>query len=129
MTWQEIVWEILRLFGVVATFIYNMVLVSYNFVVQQQGAAAGFLFLIVMFVVIPFLVGFFSISRVQQKVESLQAFLAKLFIKLILIGLLTFTMMFLMARQINQRQPDFSTEKDVGDQENSREISSCFGLH
>ena len=97
MTWQEVLSEILRILIVGFAFVYNMILVSYNFVVQQQGEAAGFLFLIVMFVVIPFLIGFFSISRVQQKVESLQAFLAKLFIKLILIGLLTFTMMFLMA--------------------------------
>ena len=97
MTWQEIIWEILRLIIVVAGFFYNMMLVSYNYVVQQQGEAAGFLFLIVMFVVIPFLVGFFSISRLQQKVESLQAFLAKFFIKLIAIGLVAFTLMFLVA--------------------------------
>jgi len=97
MTWQEILWEILNIIYVGLGFIYNMMLVSYNFVVQAQGEAAGFMFLLVMFVVIPFLVAFFSISRVQQKVESLQAFLAKFFIKLILIGLVTFTMMFLMA--------------------------------
>ena len=50
-----------------------------------------------MFVVIPFLIGFFSISRVQQRLESVQAWSAKLFIKLIAIGLLTFTMLYLIA--------------------------------
>ena len=97
MNWQEILWEILRIFYVILEFVFNMMLVSYDFVIQQQGEAAGFLFLLVMFVVIPFLVGFFSISRVQQRVESLQAFLAKFFIKLILIGLVSFTLMFLVA--------------------------------
>lgn len=97
MNWEEIGWEILRIFYVGLSFFWNMMNVSYNFVVQAQGEAAGFLFLILIFVVIPFLVAFFSISRVQQKVESLQAFLAKFFIKIILIGIMTFTLMFLVA--------------------------------
>ena len=78
-------------------FAYQMIVTSHTYVAEQAGTAAGFLFLIIMFVVIPFLIGFFSISRVQQRLESVQAWSAKLFIKLIAIGLLTFTMMYLIA--------------------------------
>lgn len=97
MDWQSILWEIIRIAGVLLDFAYQMIVTSYTYVAEQAGTAAGFLFLIIMFVAIPFLVGFFSISRVQQRLESVQAWSAKLFIKLIAIGLLTFTMMYLIA--------------------------------
>ena len=97
MDWGNILYEVGRTLYVIVGWLINMVLVAYGFVVEKAGAPAGFLFLILMFAVIPFLLINQMISKWQQGLEGLQIGAAKLFVRLVVVGLLTFGIMFLVA--------------------------------
>lgn len=83
---------------VILTKMYEGLMWGYNTVSAIGGAGAGFLFIMFILVFIPFLAINKSISSTQAFFEAFQASLAVVFIKIVGVVLLTFTILFVLSQ-------------------------------
>jgi len=99
LSWlQDVLLEIGRSFWIIVNKLYEVATQGYNVIVRYAGEPAGFLFVAVAFILIPFFFLTMMISRWQAGLESFQAALAKLFMRLTATFILTFVILYVLSQ-------------------------------
>jgi len=94
-------WKILIALGRVLLWggqkIVSVYLWGHNTVVQAAGEATGWLYHIILLIIIPLVIILHATSGTQASIETFQKFVAKTAMKLIIVGLITFAILFVLS--------------------------------
>jgi len=90
--------ELGKIIVILAKAFWNAVNWSGDVIARHAGPSAKWFYLIVVFIVIPFILITKFIADMQRGTEAFQGGISKLFLKLLAIGIVTFLIIFVLSK-------------------------------